>query len=158
MQRPSDREFLAEVLRELPDLPEGLAEKFLELAGESSESRAAAIRKLFEAEYQRQYGLKLDGMAVEVVNWLVTASGPQPDRGGSAARSTGKTVKPGKRTVHLAGKSRAVPVYRRSQITASDRIAGPVIIEERETTIFILENWTVSLHETGSLVAEKQGA
>lgn len=118
----------------------------------------AAIRKLFEAEYQRQYGLKLDGMAVEVVNWLVTASGPQPDRGGSAARSTGKTVKPGKRTVHLAGKSRAVPVYRRSQITASDRIAGPVIIEERETTIFILENWTVSLHETGSLVAEKQGA
>ncbi len=33
MQRPNDQEFLSEVLRELPDLPEGLAEQFLELVG-----------------------------------------------------------------------------------------------------------------------------
>jgi len=118
----------------------------------------AGIRALFEAEYERQYGLKLDGMAVEVVNWLVTASGPQPDRGSSAVPSSDGSVKPGGRTVYLAGKSHAVPVYQRHQITASDQIPGPVVIEERETTIFILENWTVSLHETGSLVAEKQGA
>jgi hypothetical protein len=48
MHRPSDRDFLAEVLRDLPDLPTGLAEQLLELVGKTSESRAAAIRKLFE--------------------------------------------------------------------------------------------------------------
>ncbi|MEO9875071.1 MAG: hydantoinase/oxoprolinase family protein [Anderseniella sp.] len=117
----------------------------------------AGIRAQFEAEYERQYGLKLDGMAVEVVNWLVTASGPQPDRGSSVVPSSDGSIKPGERTAYLAGKSHTVPVYQRNQITASDQIPGPVIIEERETTIFILENWTVSLHETGSLVAEKQG-
>ena len=42
-------------------------------------------------------------------------------------------------------------------MTDTDRIAGPVIIEERETTIFVLEGWTVSLHSSGSLVATKTG-
>ena len=123
-----------------------------------SKQDTAGIRALFEVEYERQYGLKLDGMAVEVVNWLVTASGPQPDRGSTAVLAADGSVKPGERTVYLAGKSHTVPVYQRHQITASDQISGPVVIEERETTIFILEHWTVSLHETGSLVAEKQGA
>jgi len=48
MQRPSDRDFMAEVLRDLPDLPKSLADQLLELVGEPSESRATAIRKLFE--------------------------------------------------------------------------------------------------------------
>lgn len=118
----------------------------------------ASIRKLFEAEYERQYGLKLDGMSVEVVNWLVTASGPQPDRGRSLELSSEGSVKPKQRTVFLAGKSQSVPVYQRNQIAVSDKIRGPAVIEERETTMFILENWTVTLHESGSLIAEKKEA
>ena len=46
-------------------------------------------------------------------------------------------------------------VYQRKELTTADRVEGPAIIEERETTIFILEGWTLGLHETGSLVAEK---
>lgn len=48
MQRPNEREFLAEVLRDLPDLPEGLAERIMSLLDESETKRAAAIAKLFE--------------------------------------------------------------------------------------------------------------
>lgn len=117
----------------------------------------AAIRAAFEAEYERQYGLKLDGMGIEVVNWLVTALGRTPDRGASAATSgvgRGDETRP----VHIRGDAVEVPVWQRSAIGPQDRIAGPVIIEERETTIFVLADWIVTRHESGSLIAEKTGA
>ncbi|MFD2856316.1 hypothetical protein ACFSZS_18230 [Seohaeicola zhoushanensis] len=102
-------------------------------------------------------GLKLDGMAIEVVNWLVTASGRQPDR--SASRSEGGQGGRGEETrpVYIRGVAQDVAVWQRNAITDRDRIMGPVIIEERETTIFVLEGWVVTKHESGSLVAEKTG-
>lgn len=118
---------------------------------------SAAITDLFEAEYLRQYGLKLDGMKIETVNWLVTASGVQPDRNASKSAGTDTSGPKGTRPVHIRGVARDVPVWSRDAITANDSIKGPVIIEERETTIFVLDGWTVTYHESGSLVAEKTG-
>jgi N-methylhydantoinase A len=116
-----------------------------------------AIKTLFEAEYLRQYGLKLDGMKIEIVSWLVTASGIQPDRSAKkqALSEIGQGVET--RPVHLRDGIRDVAVWQRAAITADDLITGPVIIEERETTIFVLEGWEVSLHSSGSLVACKTG-
>lgn len=115
------------------------------------------IKALFEAEYEHQYGLKLDGMKVEIVSWLVTASGIQPER--SAGNQTKATTGRGAETrpVQLRNRVQEVAVWQRAAITAEDQIAGPVIIEERETTIFVLEGWTVGLHTSGSLVASKTG-
>ena len=116
-----------------------------------------AIKALFEAEYLRQYGLKLDGMKIEIVSWLVTASGIQPDR--SAKKQAHAEIGQGVETrpVHLRDGIRDVAVWQRAAITPDDLITGPVIIEERETTIFVLEGWEVSLHSSGSLVACKTG-
>ena len=116
-----------------------------------------AIRALFEAEYLRQYGLKLDGMKIEIVSWLVTASGVQPDRSASAQKGIEGTGKAETRPVQLRDGIHDVAVWQRGAITETDCIAGPVIIEERETTIFVLEGWNVSLHSSGSLVATKTG-
>ncbi|WP_163849317.1 hydantoinase/oxoprolinase family protein [Pseudooceanicola aestuarii] len=130
----------------------------IDLPGDPRQARSAEdIRRLFEAEYDRQYGLRLDGMQIEIVNWLVTASGRQPDRhagqGGSGTQGRGQETRP----VHIRGVAEDVPVWRRDAITDADRIAGPVIIEERETTIFVLRGWDVTRHESGSLVAAKTG-
>ncbi|PLS21494.1 hydantoinase/oxoprolinase family protein [Neptunicoccus cionae] len=116
-----------------------------------------AIKELFEAEYLRQYGLKLDGMKIETVNWLVTASGVQPDRNASKSAGADTSGPKGTRPVYIRGEAQDVPVWSRDAITPNDSIIGPVIIEERETTIFVLEGWTVTYHESGSLVAEKSG-
>jgi hypothetical protein len=49
MQRPGEREFLQEVLRELPDLPPGLAQRLVEACDLGAlGDRAEALRKLFE--------------------------------------------------------------------------------------------------------------
>ncbi|MCO5070615.1 MAG: hydantoinase/oxoprolinase family protein [Rhizobiaceae bacterium] len=113
------------------------------------------IRDLFEREYELQYGLKLDGMKIELVNWRLSGFGRKPERKTKAQGTPEGAARTGSRTVYLHGNATEVSVYRRADITADDLIVGPAIIEERETTIFILDGWNLSLHETGSLVAEK---
>ncbi len=115
------------------------------------------IKLLFEAEYLRQYGLKLDSMKVEIVSWLVTASGLQPERSAKKQDRVQGTKPVESRPVQLRDGIRDVAVWQRTSITEDDHIVGPVIIEERETTIFVLEGWNVSLHSSGSLVATKTG-
>lgn len=113
------------------------------------------IRDLFESEYRSQYGLKLDDMKIELVNWRVSGFGRKPERKTRAQGAPEGAASRGSRTVFLRGQPTQVPVYRRVDLTSSDLVEGPAIIEERETTIFILDGWTLTLHETGSLVAEK---
>ena len=96
-------------------------------------------------------------MKIEIVSWLVTASGVQPDRSASAQKGLEGTGKAETRPVQLRDGIHDVAVWQRGAITETDCIAGPVIIEERETTIFVLEGWNVSLHSSGSLVATKTG-
>jgi N-methylhydantoinase A len=120
-----------------------------------SAHNADEIQTLFEAEYEKQYGLKLTGVPIEVVNWRVTVSGKKPDRSASTAKKSAGQLKASRRTVFFRGKPVEVDVRARSEIAADERIRGPVIIEERETTIFVLPGWTVQLHESGSLVAQR---
>ncbi|MEM6761250.1 MAG: hydantoinase/oxoprolinase family protein [Pseudomonadota bacterium] len=114
-----------------------------------------AIRDLFERQYEEQYGLKLAGAPVEVVAWRVTGRGGLPDRRTSAAppRAAGKDAS---RTVYLHGKPHGVPVHQRAELSETTRIPGPVIVEERETTIFVLPGWTLRGDRTGSLIATRQ--
>ena len=129
----------------------------VDLPGDPRETRDAAIlRAHFEAEYEAQYGLKLDDMEIELVNWCVTASGPPAERATAAAPDQDTTA-PEARIVHIAGERVEVPVYQRAALAAGDVIDGPAIVEERETTIFILAGWRMTRLENASLVAEKTG-
>lgn len=115
-----------------------------------------AMREIFEREYVAQYGLKLDDMAIELVNWHVTARGRLPER--SAAHVSRGSTRPAarERIVHLRGKPTPTAVYSRNELLENDPIDGPAIIEERETTIFVLPGWTIRLHPNGSLIADKK--
>jgi hypothetical protein len=46
--RPDDKEFLAEVLQNVEDLPDGLKERLLKLVEEPAETRADAFRRALE--------------------------------------------------------------------------------------------------------------
>jgi hypothetical protein len=48
MQRPNEREFLQQVLRDIDGLPAGLAERLLEVFDARGQDRADALRALFE--------------------------------------------------------------------------------------------------------------
>ena len=48
LQRPGELEFLKEVLGQLEDLPEHLAERLLELVEAKPDDRAQALRRLIQ--------------------------------------------------------------------------------------------------------------
>jgi N-methylhydantoinase A len=117
---------------------------------------SAAIATRFETEYVAQYGLTLDDMAIEVVNWRVTATGPTRDRaaGSTSVEHAGPRES---RKVFVRAEAIEVPVYERRQFRPDKPVAGPLIVEERETTIFVLPGWAVETHAAGSLIAKRTG-
>jgi N-methylhydantoinase A len=46
-------------------------------------------------------------------------------------------------------------VYRRADLAAGQRIDGPAIIEERETTAVVRAGWVATVAADGSVIAER---
>ena len=111
----------------------------------------------FESDYRRIYGLTIPDVTVEAVTWRLSAYAnadtvePLADVG--ATHGQPRTV----RAVRFERSSAAVdtPVYRRSDLGRGQRLAGPAIVEERETTAVIRPGWVVDVADDGSLVAER---
>ena len=114
------------------------------------------IRESFETVYEAQYGLRLPNMPIEVVAWRISAHGPTVERHGApdlaASASEPKTHRP----VFINDAEEPVAVYDRPALAAGQTMRGPVIIEERETTIFVLQGWTASVSENGCITAERE--
>ena len=113
----------------------------------------AAIQEVFEVVYQTQYGFKPSHVPTEVVSWRLTARGPLVPFHVALAPPTQPGKPKASRKVHLWHDDQMVPVYDRMSLASYQRIDGPVIIEERETTIIILPGWTATVDEFGCIVA-----
>ena len=111
----------------------------------------------FESDYRRIYGLTIPDVAVEAVTWRLSAYANadtvEPVAEVADAVGQPRTV----RAVRFERSAAAVdtPVYRRSDLGRGQRLSGPVIVEERETTAVIRPGWTVDVADDGSLVAER---
>jgi N-methylhydantoinase A len=114
---------------------------------------AASIRAAFEQSYQAQYGFNPSHVPVEVVSWRLTVRGPLVDFHPAATVATTEGKPRATRAVHLWGDDRMVPVHERSQLAAGQVIAGPVIIEERETTIVVPPGWQATVDRFGCVIA-----
>lgn len=111
----------------------------------------------FEDEYRRIYGLTIPDVGVEAVTWRLSAYAPA-DAVEPVAQVRDEPGEPhGRRSVTFTRGAEAVdtPVYRREVLAAGQTLDGPAIVEERETTAVIRPGWTVTVHPTGSLVAER---
>ena len=114
-----------------------------------------AMREAFETAYEAQYGLRLPDMPIEVVAWRISAHGPAVERHGTPDLADTAGEPKGRRDVLIGDAPEQVAVYDRPALAAGQEIPGPVIIEERETTIFILPGWHASVAENGCITAEK---
>ncbi|MEO0413123.1 MAG: hydantoinase/oxoprolinase family protein [Pseudomonadota bacterium] len=115
------------------------------------------IAERFEAAYDALYGVKLADMAIELVNWRVSVSAGDQGRQAKTALASTPGKPKGSRTVHLKEGALDVPVYDRASLCLGQEITGPVLIEERETTIFILPGWSIVAAEDGCLIACRFG-
>jgi N-methylhydantoinase A len=116
---------------------------------------AEAIRKVFEDAYFAQYGVNPSHVPIEVVSWRLTAQGPE-DRvepsgppGGGAARPVREKAVP---LWPAAGPAR---LYERASLGRGQRLAGPALIEERETTIVLPPGWDAVVDDSGCITATR---
>jgi N-methylhydantoinase A len=111
----------------------------------------------FERRYRQLYGHLVPNAAPQVVTWRLTGRSVVKSHRFTwgDARASGKAAARGKRDIWLPLRRRygPVPVYDRYSLRPGTRIAGPVILEERESTLVvpiradvrILPDYTVSV-------------
>jgi len=115
----------------------------------------AAIAALFEAAYRTLYGVNPSHVPIEIVTWRVTARGPAT-RFRQAAPAAAKASAGGvSRPVHAFVDGQQTPVHPRSALAVGQKLEGPAIIEERETTTVIPPGWVAVIDSFGCIVATK---
>ena len=113
-----------------------------------------AIARVFEEAYRKLYGVNPSHVPIELVTWRVTARGPIIPFN----RATTLPAIPGRprtsRPVHAWSEGAETPVYDRKSLAAGQTIAGPAIIEERETTTAIPPGWSATVDQIGCIIAK----
>lgn len=142
--------------------------------GPETRERLAAT---FAAEYRRRYHAVLPGYEPMVLNWRLRASGPPPavrldqaplpgvptgagpggrgaGPGGSrTGRDAAGAALKGRRPAYFreAGGFVPTPVYDRTRLHPGARVAGPAIVEERESTTVIGPGDALTVDALGNL-------
>jgi N-methylhydantoinase A len=126
--------------------------------GEHWPSTPEQVVAAFESDYRRIYGLTIPDVPIEVVTWRLSASASAPPVEPAAQVATEHGSPHGTRPVrfHRGATPVDTPVYRRPELGVGQRIEGPAIVEERETTSVIRPGWTAFVAVDGSLVAERR--
>ncbi len=102
----------------------------------------AQLRDRYGDVYEQHFAIRFADRPVEIVNWKVDASGPEP-AGASRVRVGGFEARAsaikGERVAYFPESSAPVtcPVYDRYAMAAGTRLVGPALVEERESTIVI---------------------
>ncbi len=127
-------------------------------AGESPEGLAEAFATAYRAVFS---SIELDE-PLEIVNWKLEASGPEPMAGSSFRFdrdfSPGPALK-GDRVAYFPESGPiAVPVLDRYRLRVGAIVEGPAIIEERESTLVIGHGDTATIDAHLNLIVDIRGA
>jgi 5-oxoprolinase (ATP-hydrolysing)/N-methylhydantoinase A len=140
-------------------------------AGSLTSDSAAEMIATFEAEYSRLYHAVLPGYRPMVLNWRLRALGPEPEvhlgmegrprDGASYTRQDDVVVQAhkGTRQAYFPEHNGFVPVevYDRYLLPAGACLAGPVIVEERESTTMANPGDVLTVDDLGNLHIEVGG-
>jgi N-methylhydantoinase A len=129
-----------------------------------------AIRAAFERVYESRYGRRGPDVAVEIVNWRVTCSGPRPDvdvrvsapasaapdPAAPTAAASSATARKGSRAAYCVERRAYVdtPVYDRYALGPGAVIEGPAIVEEQESTLVIGERGLARVDDRLTMIVE----
>jgi N-methylhydantoinase A len=112
----------------------------------------AAFRAKFHTAYEVLYGYMDEAAALEIRDLRVTAIGvsPKPTLAKLEARSGAPPKR--ERTIFLDGRPMRAAVYTRDDLPAGFTFAGPAIVEQFDTTVFVTPEFTVSVDAYGNLI------
>ncbi len=118
----------------------------------------SALRSVFEAEHERMYGYISQEEPIQLVTFRIQATGLVPKSKFREAAVAGRAPEPaGSRQVwwsETGGWTRA-KLYDRAMLGAGQRIAGPAIIEQMDSTTLILAGQSATVDPFANIVIEE---
>ncbi len=119
------------------------------------------IGRAFETRYREVYGRPLEGIAVRVLNLRVSVIGRRPKFDLKLLAPEGETdvrsARIGARQVWVDGDWHEAAIYERLQVPAGSVIAGPALLEQPDTTIFVEPDLEGRVDAFGNLVIARKG-
>jgi N-methylhydantoinase A len=127
-------------------------------AGPVTRASLASLEGTFFRAHDRAYGFAARGEPIEVVNVRLSGIGvvPRPKlarvrAGGADARAALKGARP----VVFGGAVRRCPVFDRYRLRAGNRLRGPAIVEQVDSTTVVEPGFTLTVDRFGNLLLER---
>ncbi|MFF3569143.1 hydantoinase/oxoprolinase family protein [Nocardia jiangxiensis] len=118
----------------------------------------AALVEQFCEQYRAQYGIELRDPA-EMVTYRAQVSRlvPKVPLGRRAAATSASNQHPD-RQVWFAeyAEYRPVPVYDRDQLSPGAELAGPLIVDDRESTVVVPPTWNATIDNSANIVLTRK--
>jgi N-methylhydantoinase A len=120
-----------------------------------------AIKRHFDEMHALRYGTSAPEERAEIVSLRSTVTGlmrkPPQERAPKGGRAPPKAAFTGKRKVYFAADGKAghlvdTPTWRRAELRAGNRIAGPALVEEHASTTVLSPGDVMTVDEYGNLV------
>jgi N-methylhydantoinase A len=116
------------------------------------------IGEAFAARYAETYGRLLDGVPLRILSMRTAVIGVRRKFDLRALAPSGNEPGPacvtGMRTTWIDGRAVETPVYDRLRLSAGSRIAGPAILEQPDTTIYVDPELAARVDAFGNIVLE----
>ncbi len=119
--------------------------------GRLDASSLAEIRARFAQVYATLYQQVPPDAAIEALSWRVRVSGPVPQVESRPQVAAGRAARKGARDVFFGTSFVVADVYDRYGLREGDRVSGPAVIEEHESTTIVPPGDHAQVDEDGNL-------
>lgn len=118
----------------------------------TDEALLAAIEQAFHSAHERNYGFSSQSEPIQIVNLSVKALG-ELEQLELPALPNGSGAKPQgyRQTMYGLGQWINTPIYRREQLVDGQRLTGPTIIEQMDTTVLVFPGDECRVDRWGNL-------
>ena len=118
------------------------------------------LEAAFAQEYARQFSRTVPGMTIEILNWGLTvsaAAAPVQVERASAKMRRARSHETAEIVCDLTGERRFADLFDRSLLLPGDRLAGPALIVEPQTTTLVSADFDAEVDAAGNLWLEQRG-
>ncbi|WP_291730619.1 hydantoinase/oxoprolinase family protein [Leisingera sp. F5] len=113
------------------------------------------LTRAFETEYAKQFSRPVPGMKIEILNWAVRVATPDAEAASVPETPELKTIAPAAHrpiTCDVDGTAKQAGFVPRDSLQPGDRVCGPALITEPQTTTLVSADFSAHVDAIGNLV------
>jgi len=128
-------------------------------AGDLGPESIPEIMASFERVYAELYGHIVPNTPVDAISWRIVVAGPKPSLSLPVSAARTDNPRKGSRKIYVAETGLVeVPVYDRYRLGAGDRLQGPAVVEERESTVVVNGPGEISVDRNRNLIVDLEAS